>query len=354
MRSDAIRSLPPIRDWRFVATALHYCPRPRGHLGDGWRPRAPTTHRKASGSTTPSLEFLIGRLLFDTLNNLGLTGRMRLALAELVCRLRPASPDSSPTPRWQRGGLGRLAACFMESMATLAIPAYGYGIRYDHGLFRQVHRGQLTQSAPENWLSFGSPWEVAQARRDHASTSAARCGDAGSQAGMAPRAASGIPARRWMQLPSDARSCWRTTRTRCASGRQWASDPLRLDTFNQGDHVERIGGTRAGKWRFWSSIRAENTAGLELRLRQEYFFTAASLWDLVDRHMRQLLDHPHGTVRSRSPSTSTTHPAITGRRADAAAGRHACRYPGRAWRITTDTDLLHQPHAAAGPVGRCR
>ncbi len=105
-----------------------------------------------------SLEFLIGRLLVDNLNNLGLTAGVRAALAELdvdLDRLRALEPDAA----LGNGGLGRLAACFIESMATVGIPAHGYGIRYDHGLFRQVIEHGWQQEYPEEWLSFGNPWE---------------------------------------------------------------------------------------------------------------------------------------------------------------------------------------------------
>ena len=108
-----------------------------------------------------SLEFLIGRLMFDALTNLGLMEPMREALSELgvdLDALRQMEPDAA----LGNGGLGRLAACFMESMATLAVPAYGYGIRYENGLFRQVVKDGWQQEYPENWLSFGNPWEFAR------------------------------------------------------------------------------------------------------------------------------------------------------------------------------------------------
>src|SRR5262245_14972051 len=105
-----------------------------------------------------SLEFLIGRLFNDVMGNLGMAEVVDAALGDLgvnLNRLRASEPDAA----LGNGGLGRLAACFMESMATLGIPAYGYGIRYDHGLFRQVIRDGWQREYPEEWLSFGNPWE---------------------------------------------------------------------------------------------------------------------------------------------------------------------------------------------------
>src|SRR3954465_3656491 len=105
-----------------------------------------------------SLEFLIGRLFNDVLQNLGLGDLVNEALGDLgvdLVRLRAAEPDAA----LGNGGLGRLAACFMESMATFGIPGCGYGIRYEHGLFRQVIRDGWQQEYPEEWLSFGNPWE---------------------------------------------------------------------------------------------------------------------------------------------------------------------------------------------------
>ncbi|MEM8240274.1 glycogen/starch/alpha-glucan phosphorylase, partial [Morganella morganii subsp. sibonii] len=105
-----------------------------------------------------SLEFLIGRLLLDNLGNLGLLEETRQALAELgvdLQRIVALEPDAA----LGNGGLGRLAACFMESMASLDIPAHGYGIRYEHGLFRQVLTDGWQQEQTETWLDFGNPWE---------------------------------------------------------------------------------------------------------------------------------------------------------------------------------------------------
>jgi len=105
-----------------------------------------------------SLEFLIGRLLRDALSNLELTDAFRAALSgpgvniDLVAELEPDAALGN-------GGLGRLAACFMESLASLGIPAYGYGIRYQHGLFRQKIVDGRQVELPEDWLANGNPWE---------------------------------------------------------------------------------------------------------------------------------------------------------------------------------------------------
>src|SRR3984885_12161974 len=142
------------RDW-FVATALSV----RDRIVDRWMTSTRATQvEKRKRFYYLSLEFLIGRLLIDSLNNLQMLEPMRAALEELgvdLERLREVEPDAA----LGNGGLGRLAACFMESMATLAVAAYGYGIRYNHGLFRQVIRDGWQQEYPESWLQLGNPWE---------------------------------------------------------------------------------------------------------------------------------------------------------------------------------------------------
>src|SRR6202007_46284 len=106
-----------------------------------------------------SLEFLIGRLLNDVIGNLRLTEVVRRALEDLGVdydQMRAIEPDAA----LGNGGLGRLASCFMESMASLGLPTCGYGIRYDHGLFRQIIKDGWQQEFPEEWLSFRHTWEL--------------------------------------------------------------------------------------------------------------------------------------------------------------------------------------------------
>ena len=141
------------RDW-FLATALAV----RDRMVQGWQKSYHTTN---TGGTKRvyymSLEFLIGRLMFDALTNLGLTDAMRDALSGLgvdLDRLREVEPDAA----LGNGGLGRLAACYMESMATLSVA--GLRLRHplrDHGLFRQVIKDGWQQEYPENWLSLRQP-----------------------------------------------------------------------------------------------------------------------------------------------------------------------------------------------------
>ncbi|HEX3403051.1 MAG TPA: glycogen/starch/alpha-glucan phosphorylase [Acetobacteraceae bacterium] len=319
------------RDW-FIATALAV----RDHVIERWlaSTRANYTSKRKRVYYL-SLEFLIGRLLFDSLNNLGLAGRMRLALAELGVdfdRLRELEPDAA----LGNGGLGRLAACFMESMATLNIAAHGYGIRYDHGMFRQVIQDGWQQEYPEDWLSFGNPWEVVRPDATHI------VGFGGSVETQCD--ADGLTTCTWR--PSESVQAiaydtpvvgWRghyanTLRLWSA----WSSEPLRLDEFNRGDHVGAVAGRARAK--AISEVlypSDETTAGQELRLRQEYFFTSASLQDLVGRHVRQ-----HGDIHTLADMAAIqlndTHPAI----AVAELMRLLVDVHGvpwdAAWRITTD------------------
>src|SRR3954469_25035339 len=140
------RAVATERDW-LTATAVAI----RDLIVDRWVAGTEATYQKGSKRVYYlSLEFLIGRLLFDNLNNMNMIETMRAALAGLdvdLDKLRALEPDAA----LGNGGLGRLAACFMKSMATLDIPAFGYGIRYEHGLFRQVVKNGWQHQYPEDW-----------------------------------------------------------------------------------------------------------------------------------------------------------------------------------------------------------
>jgi glycogen phosphorylase len=105
-----------------------------------------------------SMEFLIGRAFTNALLAMEITEPLRQALRELGVDMN-AIADLEPDAALGNGGLGRLAACFLDSMATLGIPGYGYGIRYDYGMFRQTIVDGRQVETPDYWLTDGNPWE---------------------------------------------------------------------------------------------------------------------------------------------------------------------------------------------------
>jgi starch phosphorylase len=293
------------RDW-FVAVALAT----RDRIVNDWMRSVREAYRENRRRVYYlSLEFLIGRLLIDSLTNLDLVEPMRAALAGLdidLEKLRTVEPDAA----LGNGGLGRLAACFMESMATLCIAAHGYGIRYDHGLFRQTISDGWQHEYPEDWLDFGNPWEFPRPEVNYS------IGFGGAVESV-PRPG-GVPAHVWK--PSETVEAvaydtpvvgWRGAQVNTL--RLWsarAPDPLRLEMFNQGDYVGALA----------DQVRAESIskilypsdstpAGQELRLRQEYFFASASLQDLIRRHLKQ-----NGDIDTLADKVAIqlndTHPAI--------------------------------------------
>jgi len=292
------------RDW-FVATALVV----RDCAMDRWMASKAMGQAERKQVCYFSLEFLIGRLLSDTLNNLRLTEVAREALAGLgvdLERLRNIEPDAA----LGNGGLGRLAACFMESMASLEVPAYGYGIRYEHGLFRQVILDGRQHELPEDWLARFNPWEFERSDLVYPVGFGGYVEEV--QAPDGSMASVWRPAENVQAVAYDTPVVgWRGRHVNTL--RLWsarATEPLRLDAFNSGDHV----GALAERARIEAISRVlypgdGTEAGRELRLRQEFFFTSASLQDLLARHMRL-----HGDIHTLSDHTTIqlndTHPAI--------------------------------------------
>jgi starch phosphorylase len=270
------------RDW-FVATALAL----RDRVIHRWLTVDRASNAKGHKRVYyMSLEFLIGRLFNDVVGNLRCNEVVDIALGDLgvdPARMRCAEPDAA----LGNGGLGRLAACFMESMASLGVPACGYGIRYDHGLFQQVIKDGWQQEYPEQWLSFGNPWEFERPEVNYDIQFGGWVEKITSSKGRPQclwhpevtikAVAYDTPIVGWRERHVNPLRLW--------SAR--AVDPLHLDVFNEGDHLGAVSPqSRAeaiSKILYPSDV---TPSGLELRLRQEYFFVSASLQDLVRRHSR--------------------------------------------------------------------
>ena len=282
----------------------------RDRIIDRWMASTRAAYRSAEKRVYYlSLEFLIGRLLRDALNNLELTDAFRAALDRLGVEFDVIA-ELEPDAALGNGGLGRLAACFMESMATLSIPAYGYGIRYDHGLFRQKVMEGWQVELPEDWLDHGNPWEFE--RRE--ATYEIGFGGGVEIRETAPGATRHVwkPAERYYAVAYDTPIVgWRGRRVNTL--RLWSAravDPIRLEAFNSGDHLGAL--SEQAKAESISQVLYPSDAtpaGQELRLKQEYFFTSASLQDLLRRHVQQF-----GDIRTLPDKAAIqlndTHPAI--------------------------------------------
>ncbi|WP_027035859.1 glycogen/starch/alpha-glucan phosphorylase [Mesorhizobium ciceri] len=257
-----------------------------------------------------SLEFLIGRLMRDAFSNLGLMDNMREALSSLGVDLdliAALEPDAA----LGNGGLGRLAACFMESMATVDIPAHGYGIRYANGMFRQeIHDGWQVE-LPETWLDHGNPWEFERRERSFEVGFGGSVESITSKDGRLERHV-WKPTEHVLAVAYDTPVVgWRANRVNTL--RLWSGmpvDPILLDKFNAGDHIGAL--AESNKADALSRVlypADSHKAGQELRLRQEYFFSTASLQDIVQRHLSQ-----YGDLKSLPDKAAIhlndTHPAI--------------------------------------------
>src|SRR3984885_3106140 len=278
----------------------------RDQVIDQWMASTRTSH--AAGAKRVyylSLEFLIGRLLRDALSNLGLTGEMQAALSTFgvdLAHIEELEPDAA----LGNGGLGRLAACFMESLASLDLPACGYGIRYVNGMCRQRIKEGWQLEYPETWLAHGNPWEFERRETSYlvgfgGEVIGSETGHVHWQPAEAVRAeAVDTPVVGWRGKRVNTLRLWNAM----------ALDPIRLDAFNAGDHI----GALAGEARAESLVRvlypADSTpAGQELRLRQEYFFASASIQDIIRRHMQYFKDIK--TLPQKAAiHLNDTHPAV--------------------------------------------
>lgn len=255
-----------------------------------------------------SLEFLMGRAMTNNIANLGLEREVREALSSLGYAYEEII-EIEPDAGLGNGGLGRLAACFLDSMATLDIPAYGYGIRYNYGIFRQHLRNGWQSEQPDNWLRYGNPWEI---QRDDLRFTVNFGGEVnvfrqhGKDVFKWTGAQQVLGTAYDMPIVGYGGTTVNTLRLWSAK----ATEEFNFQEFNEGDYVEAVR----------SRILAENLSqvlypndtlymGKELRLKQQYFFVACSLADIVRRFKRQ------NASWSKFPSAAAiqlndTHPSL--------------------------------------------
>jgi starch phosphorylase len=233
-----------------------------------------------------SLEFLMGRALENNLLNLGIYDNMRVALQDLGLELADLL-GQEPDAGLGNGGLGRLAACFLDSLATLQYPAYGYGIRYEFGIFDQEIRNGYQVERPEEWLRFGNAWEIPRpeyvvpvslyGRTEHGV-------DAKGQ-----HRVRWVDARHVLGMPYDVPIAGFRNET-VNTLRLWrarASQELDLADFNAGDYLAAV--EDKGFSENISKVLYPNdltVMGKELRLQQQYFFVSCSIHDIVTRHLK--------------------------------------------------------------------
>jgi starch phosphorylase len=283
----------------------------RDRIMDRWMESSRETWRTSNKRVYYlSLEFLIGRLMRDAMSNVGLMEPVQEALKNLNVDLGDLL-NLEPDAALGNGGLGRLAACFLESMSSVKIPAYGYGIRYVHGLFRQEMSEGWQVELPEDWLAHGNPWEFE--RRE----SAYEVGFGGHVEPV--NDPDGSVRQEWrpnqhlLAVAYDTPIVgWRGARVNTL--RLWSAqpiDPILLDKFNSGDHIGALEESAKAEAITRVLYPADSTAaGQELRLRQEFFFSSASLQDIVRRHLQQYGDL--GSLPDKvAIQLNDTHPAIS-------------------------------------------
>lgn len=255
-----------------------------------------------------SLEFLIGRLLGNNAMNMGLYDKCREALADGKLSWEDMQ-EIERDPGLGNGGLGRLAACFVDSLATLHLPCIGYGLRYDYGLFRQQIVNGAQVEEPDTWKKEGYPWEFKRPGYAHTVCFGGETRQMDVNGKLVWR---WFPAERVTGMPYDIPVVGYGGRN-VNNLRLWSAEAYNefdFQDFNEGSYEEAVD----------SKIRAENLTkvlypndniqqGKELRLRQQYFFVACSLHDILRRHFSE-----GGTVETLPEKVTIqlndTHPTL--------------------------------------------
>ena len=271
-----------------------------------------TKHREANVKRLYyfSLEFLMGRLYVNSFHSAGVVENMRTAIRELgldIDELREEEYDMG----LGNGGLGRLAACFLDSLATLDLPAIGYGIHYQYGLFKQEFRNGYQVELPDDWMKFGTPWEIV--RPEH-TTEIALYGqvenifdDVGNYVSKwtGTKKLIGIP----YDIPVPGYGTNTVNFLRLWSSK--AAEDFNFEAFNRGGYDEAVRDKNISETVSKVLYPNDKTeSGKELRLIQKYFFVACSLKDIIRRFRKNNSDWETFPEKV-AIQLNDTHPAIT-------------------------------------------
>ncbi len=256
-----------------------------------------------------SMEFLMGRLLGNAIINLGFQDECYEILTEMGYDLESII-EVEHDMGLGNGGLGRLAACFLDSMATLELPAFGYGIRYEYGIFEQDIINGYQVEKPDNWLYYGSPWEII---RPEYTYKIKFYGNVDSY-----NDASGKTVYNWNQTKDVLAVAYDVpipgyNNHTCNNLRLWeakATHDFDFSSFNDGDYIKAV----ENKYETENISKVlypnDNTvAGKELRLKQQYFFVSASLQDIIRRYKVNHNDFKKFAEKN-CLQLNDTHPAI--------------------------------------------
>ena len=275
-------------------------------LADRWARTQSEDSRRTQGRRVHylSMEFLMGRAMNNALSALNLDKDIAAALGKSGPDLAQVL-ESEPDAALGNGGLGRLAACFLDSFATLGLPSFGYGLRYENGMFAQRIQDGCQIELPDEWLTHGNPWE--QVRNELQFPVGFGGVVTGEGGGRRWSPAEHIVAQAIdFVVPGHGTERVSTLRQWCAR----AARPIDLGTFCRGEHMASAAHRQSADALNWVLYPDDSTpAGRELRLRQEYLLVSASLQDMLTRHLRE-----HADIQSfgrwNAVHLNDTHPAL--------------------------------------------
>ncbi len=232
-----------------------------------------------------SAEFLPGRLLGNNLINVGLYEKVRMVLKDTAFELSDLL-EEEPDPGLGNGGLGRLAACFLDSMATLGIAGYGYGIRYEFGIFHQEIKDGRQVEHPDEWLKYGNPWEI---ERPEATVPVYFGGQVQELVEGGRLRARWVPESAIIGVPFDTpvAGFGNNTVNTLRLWRARASSEFDLGVFNDGDYRKAVEDKTTSE--SISKVLYPNDhsqEGKTLRLKQQYFFVRCAIHDIVDKYLK--------------------------------------------------------------------